>query len=141
MFSTFKRVALLCICTGIWYYTLFAISHPKILYYTLLEISNSLCSHPFLCPGEFLILFSFWRVFGGAHFLVEVLDSAQTMQRSAEHFINQERRGNCTRICQCNGRLHTKISSTVMQDLSILLFLTPYALVQSHSLMGEPPYT
>ena len=29
---------------------------------------------------------------------VEVFDSARTMQRPAEHFINQEQRGNCSRI-------------------------------------------
>ena len=63
---------------------------------------------------------------------------ARTMQRPAEHFIDKEQPENCTRIWVCNGRLHTKTSSTVMQDLSMPL-LTPYVLVQPHLSMGDPP--
>ena len=65
--SLLLKVALLCIPMGVWYCTIFAISHPKILYCPL-EISDSLCSPPFWRLADFLILFSFLRVFGGRPF-------------------------------------------------------------------------
>ena len=136
--SLLSKVALLCIPMGIWFYTLFAISHPQ---NTLLPFYRNLWFPLFLfllVPWGIFDFFSSWRVLRGRSFFVEVLDSARTMQRPAEPFINQEQRGNCTRIGQCNGRSHAKISSTVMQDLSMPL-LTPYVLVQPHSAIGDLP--
>ena len=97
-----------------------------------------------LIPSGVQQNFRFFSHFGEylrvAHLPVEVFDSARSMQGPAEHFINQKQRGNCSRIWLCNGSLHTKTSSTVMQDLLISL-VTPYALAQPHPSMGEPPCT
>ena len=60
------------------------------------------------------------------------------MHKPAEHFINEEQRWKCTRIWLWNGPSHAKISSTVMQDLSMAL-LTPHILVQPYSSLGKPP--
>ena len=124
---------------GIWYCTLFAISHPKILYYPFRNLWFLLFSSLLVPCGifdSFLLLESIW---GALILPVEVLDSARTMQRHAEHFTNQEQCGNCTRILLCNDRLHATINSIVMQDLSMAL-LTPYVLIQPHSSMVEQSF-
>ena len=50
---------------------------------------------------SFLLLESIW---GAITSPVEAFDSAWTMQRPAENFINQEQRGECSRIWLCSGR-------------------------------------
>ena len=81
----------------------------------------------------FLLLESIW---GEIIVPVLVLDSAWTW-KDLWTLIHQEQRGNPSRIWLCNDQLHAKISSTVMQDLSMPL-LTSYVPVESHSSMREP---
>ena len=68
-----------------------------------------------------------------------VLDSVRTMHGPAEHFIHQEQSGNLSRIWLCNIQSHAKISSIVMQDLSMAC-LTPRVLAQLCSSMGGTPF-
>ena len=126
MFVTFK-VALLCIPMWINSSTLFAIFYPKTLDYSFRNLWFLLFSS-LLVPCGIFDSFLLSKIIWGALILpVVVLDSARTMQRPAEHFILLHPSGPAwklyhTRIIWlCKGQTHTKISSTVMQDLSMPL--------------------
>ena len=106
-------------------------SRRDLLFHSILDILPQIVLLPFsksvissvLSPSSALQNFLLFSPFGeylkGAHHTDFSFRQCYNMKGPAEHFIHQKQRGNPSRIQLCNCQSHAKISSIVMQDLSI----------------------
>ena len=124
----------------IYYFTLFVISFHQ---NALLLFSKSVISSvltPLLAPcGIFdSFLLSESTYFGGAHFTSFSFRKCSNHARTCRTLHTSETVLKLCRIWLWNCHSHAKISSIVVQDLSIPR-LTPHVLAQPHSLMRDTP--
>ena len=125
----------------IYYFTLFVISFHQ---NALLLFSKSVISSvltPLLAPcGIFdSFLLSESTYFGGAHFTSFSFRKCSNHARTCRTLHTSETVLKLCRIWLWNCHSHAKISSIVVQDLSIPR-LTPHVLFHPHSLMGDTPF-
>ena len=113
------KVALSCFSVGIF------------LFHSILDFLSQIVLLPFLKSGiasvlspssalqNFILFSPVGEYLKGAHHTDFSFRQCYDMKGPVEHFIHQKQSGNPRRIQLCNCQSHAKISSTVMQDLSI----------------------
>ena len=113
------------------------IFYPETHSPTLFKICQFFCSH--LRPAEFLILSPFGEyILGGACFTGFSFRQCSNHTWTCRKLHPEEQYGNWSRVWPCNGLLHAKTSSIVMQD-SLMTLLASHVLYHLHSSVGDTP--